>query len=75
MLRNCYIWVLADFGSGELTKLVAGSGWFLQMENNKFMYTPNTDMFKNILRTFEAEMLNIFTGKNIQHQPKNETFI
>ena len=30
-------------------------------------------MFKNILRTFEAEILKIF--ENIQPQPKNETFL
>ena len=33
----------------------------------------NEILFKNILRTFEAEILEVF--KNIQPQPKNWTFL
>ena len=32
-----------------------------------------TILFKNVLRTFEAGILKIF--KNIQSQPKNQTFL
>ena len=42
---------------------------FVRIETNKC--TPNTNnyMFKNILKTFQAEILKIF--KNIQPQSKN----
>ena len=56
-----------------LMKHIYAFGWSVRKENNN-KYTPNTDDFKifkkflkNILRTFEAEILKIF--KNILAQP------
>ena len=45
-----------------------GSGWFVWIEINK-VHSILTIMFKNILRTFETEILKI--SKNIQPQLKN----
>ena len=49
-------------------KRICASGWFVGMENNNCRPPPPkkkklTFMFKNILRTFEAEILKLF--KNI----------
>ena len=55
--------VLAGLGSGQSTRRIHASGWFVRMESIKQIHTntPNTSiMFKNVLKTIKAKIPKIF---------------
>ena len=69
----CISFLPAGVAANSINRICA-SGWFvLPVGLHKWKITTTrsilTIKFKNILRTFQAEILKIF--KNIQPQPKN----